>query len=365
MKKYTCIFPGLYNYNLTKDVGMIPYTLSERYETSIVTYDNDDYFYMDDELASDNFRLEFIQNTGNVKEDVLKYLKDNSKNIDILQLYHLNYGLIARYVASYKLRNKNGKVYLKLDANNEIIDFLIKRRGIMPSLRRLYSKLIFSKINLISIESKRNYDLLKDFVGKDKLLYIPNGIRKSDITEDKTKRVLYVGYIERKNKSIDLLINAFINCDVEGWKLILIGKVEEDMKDFLSQVFEKEPQLEEKIILKGYISDKNVLAHEYAKSSIYCCTSLSESFGISTLEAAYFSNYIISTDVGASRDIIDLTGYGQIISHDENSLKEALEEVMINWDNIKIDSSIIQEKVYDNFNWESICDRLVEKIEKK
>jgi glycosyltransferase involved in cell wall biosynthesis len=364
MKNYTCIFPGLYNYNLTKDVGMIPYTLSDRYDTHIVTYDNDEYFYLDEKMKSDNFSLEFIQNTGNQKRDVLEYLKTNSKEIDVLQLYHLNYNLILSYIVCYKLRNRSGKTYLKLDANNEIIDFLIKRKGILPSLRRLYAKFIFGMIDVISIETRRNYELLRNFISKDKLLYIPNGIRKSDNRlDDKENRILYVGYIEKKNKSIDLLIDAFSKCISDDWKLILIGKVEEDMEEFLNDLFENNPELKEKIILKGYIWDKETLSEEYAKSRIYCCTSHSESFGISTLEAAYFANYIISTDVGASGDIIEKTHYGEIIEHDEKSLQNALQNAMNSLDEIAVNPYKIQETVYDNFNWEVICDKIIEKIE--
>ncbi|MDO5826197.1 MAG: glycosyltransferase [Methanosphaera sp.] len=363
MKNYTCIFPGLYNYNLTKDVGMIPYTLSDRYDAHIVTYDNDEYFYLDNELKSDNFKLEYLDNTNDVKRDVTRYLKENSKDIDVLQLYHLKYNLLAHYISAYKLGNKRGKIYLKLDANNEIIDFLVKRKGFLPSLRRLYAKILFGKIDLISIETKRNYNLLKDFINEDKLLYIPNGITKSGVSLDnKEKRVLYVGYVEKKNKSIDLLINAFVKFDTIDWKLILIGKVEDDMKEFLNTLFDENPEYKDKIILKGYVSDREVLANEYAKSSIYCCTSNSESFGISTLEAAYFSNYIISTDVGASPDIIDETGYGQIVNHDEVSLIEALESTIQNWENIAENPYDIQKIVYDNFNWEFICEKIAERI---
>ena len=365
MKNYTCIFPQLYNYNLTKDVGMIPYTLSNKYDAHLVSYDNDDYFYMDKELKSEHFKLDFIDKTENPKEDVLRYIKDNAKDIDILQLYHLKYNLLAHYILAYKLRNKNGKIYLKLDANNEIIDFLIKRKGILPYLRRLYTKILFSKIDVISIETTRNYMLLKDFVNEDKLLYIPNGIIKSDLKlDDKKKQILYVGYVERKNKSIDLLIDAFVESALDRWKLVLIGKVESDMEDYLDNLFKDNPNLKENIILKGYVSDKDALSKEYAKSSIYCCTSKSESFGISTLEAAYFANYIISTDVGASEDIINQTGYGQIINADKNSLKSALVNVTSNWSNMTKNPYDIQKKVYDNFNWEAICDEIIERIEK-
>lgn len=349
---------------MTKDVGMIPYMLSDDYNTSIVTYDNDEYSYLNEHLKSENFNLEFIANTGSEKRDVLQYLKNNSKKIDILQLYHLKYNLLAHYILNYKLRNRNGKIYLKLDANNEIIDFLIKRKGLMPSLRRLYTKILFSKIDIISIETRRNYNLLKNFVKEDKLLYIPNGITKSDVSLDnKENIILYVGYVERKNKSVDVLIDAFVDSEIDDWKLVLAGKVEDDMTDYLDNLFKNNPQLKEKIIIKGYISDKSLLAEEYAKASIYCCTSKSESFGISTLEAAYFGNYIISTDVGGSLDIINTTHYGKIVEHDKNSLKDTLTSTINNWSDIKEDSYKLQKAVYDNFSWEIIAKKIIEKID--
>lgn len=365
MKKYTCIFPRLFNYNLTKDVGMIPFILSDNYNTSIVTYNNDDYFYLENDLKKDNFKLEFVKNTNNEKKDIIQYLKKNSKNIDILQLYHLKYNLIFYYIIIYKIYNKKGKIYLKLDANNEVIDFLVKRKGLMPYLRRLYSKIIFHFIDIISIETKRNYNLLKNIIPEDKLLYVPNGIIKNNTPlEYKENIVLYVGDIEKNNKSIDMLINSIISLNNNQWKLVLIGKIKDDMKDYLEELFKNKLHLKNKIILKGYISNKKMLSEEYAKSSIYCCVSKSESFGISTLEAAYHGNYIISTNVGGSLDIINQTQYGKIIKHNQQELTKSLEYAINNWQKIRQNPYDIQEKVYSKYNWQKLCEKIVNKIEK-
>lgn len=367
MKKFTCIFPGLYNYILTKDVGMIPYVLSKEYETKIITYDNEDYPYIESILKSDNLSIDYLENTENEKNDVVNYIKAHAKQIDYLQLYHLRYNLLPYYLFYYRLHNRNGKVFLKLDANNEFIDFLIKRRGLLPSLRRLYVKILFNFIDLVSIETIRNYEVLTDssIISDDKLLYLPNGILKSnaDIT-NKEHEILYVGYIEKKNKSIDMLLNAARDIDLKDWKVVLIGEIQEDMKEFVDNFFIENPDLKDKIIFKGYISDKEVLSQEYGKSSIYCCNSKKESFGISTLEAAYHGNYIISTNVGGSPDIIKHSKYGTLIEHDIETLRKNLQNTINNWDNIKEDPTIIQKRVYDEFNWNNICDKIIEKIEK-
>jgi len=367
LKKYTCIFPGLYNYILTKDVGMIPYTLSDEYQTVIATYDNDNYTYLEDTLQSTNFKLDYIEKTENEKKDVIDYLKNNSKDIDILQLYHLRYNLLPWYIITYKLKNMNGLIYLKLDANNNIIDFLLERKGILPAMRRLYVKMIFRFINCISIETKRNYEKLarSQIVSPDKLLYLPNGIQKSSVKLDnKEKIILYVGYVTKKNKSIDLLLNAASKIDLNDWKILLVGEIKEDMTDFIREFFDKNAHLKDKIIFEGYVRDKKILAQKYAKSSIYCCLSESESFGLSTLEAAYFGNYIISTNVGCSPDIIEKTGYGKIINHELEDVTNELRNCIDNWQKVKENPYTHQKTIYDNYNWKNICNKLKKKLEK-
>ncbi|WP_292474689.1 glycosyltransferase [Methanosphaera sp.] len=366
MKKFNCIFPGLYNYILTKDVGMIPYTLSKKYDTKITTYPNEEFDYMTTLLTSENFSLDYLDNTGNEKRDVKKYLKKHAKNIDILQLYHLRYNLLPHYLFYYKLNNRKGKIFLKLDANNEFIDFLIKRNGLLPSLRRLYVRILFKFIDLISIETKKNYNTLleSNIITEKKLLYLPNGIQANDTKlNDKKHNILYVGYIEKKNKSIDMLLNAVTHIDLKDWKLILVGNVEEDMEEFVKYLFKENPELKDKIIFKGYVSDKERLSEEYANSSIYCCTSKKESFGISTLEAAYHGNYIISTNVGGSPDIIEKTGYGTLIKHDIYELEQKLQYTINNWDNIKENPENIQKKISNEFDWEILCEKIIEKLE--
>lgn len=367
MKKFVCIFPGLYNYILTKDVGMIPYTLSKKYETKIATYNNEEFPYMTDILKSERFSIEYLEDTGNEKKDVTRYIKENAKTIDILQLYHLRYNLLPYYILYYRLHNHKGKIFLKLDANNEFIDFLVNRKGLMPSLRRFYVKILFKFINYVSIETSRNYYALIDsnLIPEDKLLYLPNGVIESNISiNSKEHTILYVGYIEKRNKSIDILLDAIRDVDLKDWNVVLVGEIKEDMKEFINSYFTENPHLKSRITFKGYISDKEVLAKEYAKSSIYCCTSRKESFGISTLEAAYYGNYIISTNVGGSPDILKNTSYGTITEHDKDELGNHIQYAINNWDSIRKDPELVQKKVYDEFSWDYLCDKLIEKIEK-
>ena len=249
MKKFNCIFPGLYNYILTKDVGMIPYKLSSSYESILTTYPNEEFTYMDNILKSENFKINYLEKSDNERKDVVKYIRQNAETIDILQLYHLRYNLLPYYILSYKLHNRNGKIYLKLDANNEFVDFLVKRKGLLPSLRRLYVKILFKFINLVSIETNRNYHVLleSNLISKQKLLYLPNGILKTNTNiTNKEHYILYVGHIEKQNKSIDMLIKAINNIEMKDWKLILVGNIKEDMKKFIDEIFKNNKKEKER-----------------------------------------------------------------------------------------------------------------------
>lgn len=365
MKKYNCIFPGLYNYILAKDVGMIPYTLTKHYDCSITTYDNEEYTYINTILKNRPLKINYLNNTENEKHDVTEYIKENAGNIDIIQFYHLRYNLLPWYVLIYKLYNPKGQIYLKLDASNDYIDFLVKRKGIAPSIRRNLVKILFKFIDVISTETERNYNVLKSskLISPAKLIYLPNGITRTDADiENKEKTILYVGYIEKRNKSTDLLLRACRNINLESWKIVLVGKIQDDMKEFIEEYFKNNPELKDKIIFKGYMEDKTMLAEEYAKSCIYCCTSKKESFGISVLEAAYHGNYIISTNVGGSPDIISKTKYGKIIEHDTDDLEKTLSHTINNWNSIKKNPVKIQKTVYDNFNWNYLCEKLNKKF---
>lgn len=365
-KTFNCIFPGLYNYILAKDVGMIPYMLSYDFNASITTYDNDNFTYLKT-IFNDKIILNFLNKTDDEKKDVLEYIKSEGRNIDVMQLYHLRYKLTYDYIKMYRKVNPEGKIYLKLDANNEIIDFLVNRPGLKASLRRRMTKEIFKKIDIISIETKRNYNELLKIIPEDKLLYMPNGILEdSDMNLNSKKNIiLYVGHIECKNKKINMLLNAARQINLKDWKIVLVGEVKDDMQEFLKEYFIKYPYMKDKVDLVGYIEDKEKLSEYYSKAKIYTCTSDIESFGISTLEAAYHGCYIISTDVGGSSDILQASNYGKLIEHDANSLKEVLNNTINNWTQIAQDPYKISCKILDNFSWKKLCGNLEARLKKE
>ena len=368
-ENYVCIFPGLLNYHLIKDVGLLPYTMGKyfNYNSHILTYKNDDYTYLDDELKGDYLKLIFLENKFNREtRDVTYYLLKNSKNIDVLQSFvlHDTLGLFV-FFSIYKILNRKGKAYVKLDADDHIVSLLVGKKGLYRIMQKFMIKYL---IDLMSVESTKSYKRLVETntIPSDKLIHIPNGIyipSKIEIPEKKNY-ILTVGHLGIKTKATEILLEAFsrIN-ELEDWKLILVGRVEESFKEYIDNFFRTNPHLRDKIIFKGYISDRDEIYRYYSESKIFCFPSRSESFGIALIESAYFGNYILTTDVGGARDILDVTNYGELIKIDDSKyLADRLQEFILNPEKYEMDPNELMTKVNNNFNWSNLCKKINKRL---
>ncbi|HSP88717.1 MAG TPA: glycosyltransferase, partial [Ignavibacteriaceae bacterium] len=89
----------------------------------------------------------------------------------------------------------------------------------------------------------------------------------------------------------------------------------------------------------------------------------SESFGIALIESAYFGNYILTTDVGGARDILNVIDYGELIKMDDSDyLAGRLQELILNPEKYERDPNELMNKVNDNFNWSNLCKKIYEKL---
>ncbi len=253
---YVCIFPYLYNFQLIKDVGMIPFTMGKsfNYHASIVTYPNDDYSYMDQDLKDDNFELNLIKKRfKNHKYDIILYLIRNSRSIDVLQVFHFHDTLnILIYFLIYRSLNWKGKIYAKLDADYNLTTFLAEDKGFWPFIRNFILKHL---VDVLSVETEENYQRLLDshLNYQGKLIYLPNGVNIHVNHElqldDKKDYILTVGRLGSEEKATEVLLEAFSRIsDLKNWKLILIGDFEHQFKEYVKEYFQTNPHLREKVI---------------------------------------------------------------------------------------------------------------------
>jgi glycosyltransferase involved in cell wall biosynthesis len=360
------LFPKAHNVHLIKDVGMIGYKLSELYNVNatLATYNNDEYSYLKDEVKGLN--IDYIDKRLNFEIlDSVYYITRNAKRIDVLQLFHMTLSSVI-YTLVYKLFNRKGKVFLKLDCTWELVNRI---RGLSKLSKRLFG-LFLDKVDIIGAEQKKILDNLKNLLGQNsqKLEYVPNGVNYSKLKNyehiNKENIILNVARIGNFEKATEVLLEAFSNIgDISdrNWKLVLVGPIEEGFQNYIDDFFLKHDNLKDIIEFKGAIYDRQQLYSEYGKAKIFCLSSIYESFGISLIEAAAFGDVIVSTDVGIASELVE-EGCGAVVKvGDVKALSKTLEEYM-DKESLTEVSEKMKKMCYENYDWDVIIQRLYERI---
>ncbi|MFT8351091.1 glycosyltransferase [Clostridium saccharoperbutylacetonicum] len=345
-KSFTLYWAGLQNFHLTKDVGLIPYIFQKHlnYEVTILCNKNEEHY---DEIMTQNMNLNFMENENSVTLLLQK--------TDILMLIGY-YDFNLRMIEKFKSINPKGKIYLKLDLN---IHWLGRIGFNQQNIDLLNS------CTLISVESK-NLKKIIDASWPVKVEYIPNGFYdffSSHIVEysQKENTILTVGRLGTYEKATEIIMKAFkIAAEkIEGWKLKLVGSIEPAFNQYINDYLSAYPELKSKIIFTGPIYDRKLLMEEYRKSKIFCLTSRWEAFAQVFAEAAFNGNYIISSDVDGSWDIIADKKYGSIFPINDF---EALSKELITAcsDEITLEEvcNCIQLNTRNNFDWIKLCEKI-------
>lgn len=364
--KYCLLYLKTKNVNLIKDMGMIPYKLYKNfnYDSTVATYNHDEFIYLKDEVKG--LKIDFVEKKhNNFSLDGAKYLIKKAKQIDILQVFHVTlYSVVYAFI--YKFFNPKGKLYIKLDCSYKLIDRIKSLNFIMRIMLNRY----FHKADLISVEQQSLFRELKQLLPnhRDKLINIPNGVDydyldKVNIHYDfnvKENIILNVARIGAPEKNTEMLLEAFSkieNIENNGWKLVLVGPIEDGFQEYLNKYFEENPLLKEKIIIKGAITDRKQIYEEYNRAKIFCLSSEFESFGIALIEAAALGDIVVSTDVGIARELVT-SGNGAVVPvNDTEALSMALSKFM-NDPNAQMHSEKTYEICRENFDWNDIVSKL-------
>lgn len=368
--KYCVLYPKTENVHLVKDVGMIAYKLYKLYgyDSYIATYNNDTYNYLNKEVKG--LKISFIKKRGKDLINILRYLKNNSKNIDVLQIFHMTFNSVI-YAFLYKLFNRKGIVFLKLDCT----ELLLHKIKNMKKFQRIFLNFFLNKVDIVGVEQKNIFNELKYLIENhsDKLINIPNGIDFEDECfkekinfENKENIILNVGRIGSKEKATDVLMKAFfmINKDIrKNWKLIFVGPIEKSFKNTIEEFFQQNNYMKDSIIFKGPIYERKELFKEYKKSKIFCLTSQYESFGIALIEAIACGNIIVSTRVGVAEEIVKGKNGYVVQVGDVKAISNSLENLM---KSNKLDMLSREMEVYcrENYDWDNIVQNLHYRINK-
>lgn len=358
---------------LYKDVALMPYYLGKEYNLNI------DIVYFNNLCELDKFRnINFIK----VKKskwykfiskidkfgiynniNFIKYLLKKNKKIDYLMLFHLDFGKII-IVWLYKILNKKGKIYIKLDIDTRTLS----NKRINTKLKKIFFKhILTNNIDLISAETTQAYTYIKKngLFGVDiskKINYIPNGFDNEKIDEkiisqikfeNKRNIMITVGRLGTEQKNNELLLEALKKVDLENWEVILIGPYTDEFKTHFEKYMNSNNINKQRIKLIGNITDKQLLYDYYIKAKVFILTSRWESFALVLGEALKFGCYIISTDVGAARDMTRNGTIGSIFNGTVDDLVCKINDVIYEKVDLKEKNIKILEEA-KKYDWNNI-----------
>lgn len=352
MKKFTTLFLECGKNALNKDVGQIPYQLSKYYTSTIASMELDNVDDISD--ITPGLKVCNIRKITNGTVSGIYFLLKNSKKIDILNLYHCRTRVYI-FARLYKLLNKRGLVYIKLDAGNTTLEKIKSDK----KYRRLFYKL--SKISdVVSSESKVILESLEKYSAR-KIDLIPNGIPYVCSGIPEKKNVFFTaGRIGAPEKNNEIMLEAFAKIsDKCDWELHFVGKVEESFAQYAENFFDKYPELRDRVVFYGEITNREKLYEVYANNKVFMLPSKFENFSLACVEALSNGCYLILSDqVSPKLDFTDDWKYGvEVKVNDVDDLADKMLRVsQMNIDK-KMTESII-EYTRENFLWENICDKL-------
>ncbi len=359
MINFVTLHPECPNYGLVKDVGQIPYRMSLNggVEAYLVSAQIDVYGEHVDETKGLNI-VKIKPVFGNDTLAGFIYLLKNSKQIDVLNLYHCRWRTYL-YAKLYKFLNHKGKVYLKLDAGLTTIDKL--------NSDRMYKNLLIKSVRLIdftSAESKVIVDELQEITG-EKVYNIPNGtdLEGVGISMQKENIFLTVARIGAPEKNDEVLLEAFSRIsDKCDWNLELVGNIEDGFSSFISDFFSYHPNLKERVIFCGEITNRNELIEHYDKAKIFVLPSKYEGFPLACTEAMSRGCYMVLSDqVTPIKEFTNEGKYGVVAIVDD--IDDLAHKMLVAIDIVNKSSQLTKEisnYACLNYSWKTICEQLEE-----
>lgn len=273
----------------------------------------------------------------------IKYLLQNASRIDLLVCFHWKLETYVN-ILLYKLLNKHGEIYIKLDTGSGQEFNLNKHSFLGKALRKMIYTKCLKKITALSCETSQAYGFLcydSDFskIMLQKLVLLPNAFDEeafaaSGVSERKFQQkenlIITVGRLGTHQKNTEMILDALGCMELKEWKFVLIGPVENQFRQAIERFYQKYPEKKEQVVFAGKIESKKELWEWYNRAKVFVCTSRWESYGIVLNEAKRFRNYIISTNVGGAGDLIGQEKYGSFVKQEDSADLNRLLSLIVN-----------------------------------
>jgi glycosyltransferase involved in cell wall biosynthesis len=224
-------------------------------------------------------------------------------------------------------------------------------------------KTISRKADIVFSYGGKITDIIKSIgVIPDKIIELPSGVESDSLIDDiklvgETLKFLFLGRYERR-KGIEELNTAIHS---------IVSKEQKRKVEFhFIGPIPQEKQLQNKsVIYHGEIRDKTKLSGLIKNCDVLVCPSWSEGMPNVILEAMANGLTVIATDVGAVSVLVnDKTGY-LITNSSSIDIKNAIEQICNSTnEEINIKKRTALNFIKENFVWEILIDKFLEKIKK-
>jgi GalNAc-alpha-(1->4)-GalNAc-alpha-(1->3)-diNAcBac-PP-undecaprenol alpha-1,4-N-acetyl-D-galactosaminyltransferase len=295
------------------------------------------------------------------------HLIKNAKKIKVLHTYHIyRYSFITAIL--FKILNKSWKLYIKLD--QAFINGKHHNYKLFDRIPRIVLIVLFKVIDYISFEDKRFIDYLniKFPQFSKKYLFITNWFEKigTDISIIKENIIVcsWRMWVAIKNYELimKLLRDKRIYNEIRNWKIILLWPYTDEFKVCYNQLLKTQPNLKEKLILRGMINNKNELYKIMSCAKIFLHPSFWEWDSLVQYEAMYTWCYMLCWDVG---NILQNYPKWYIKIFDQysvNSLRENLLNTIEELSKLKNPNNYyrkLHQYALDHYPWEKVLQPLI------
>lgn len=378
-KNFVCIFPWLTDSTAIKCTGQIceTYAIKNNAHSFIVTYENEEYHRY--KKYCPNTKLVFLKgklkNGGKtVFKDLLWFILSNSKQIDILYLYHFPADRVVIPIIGilYKLLKKKGTLFVRLesDVNDLPAEFPASgQKKLSERIKDNISIMFYKKLDILGVIDNPDFVLSKKLklyqYASKKLRVQLNGYRYYEPFpikrfEDKRDRIVLAGRLNSPQKGLDILLEAMKYIDLKKWEIILMGEIGKDQVESIRWIENENVCVKGKIIVSGYISDVSVYLDILNSSKIFCLPSRYDGIPLVIPDAMARGCIIVGSDLFGIREIATDNGSCGFFfpNGDSEKLASILNDIIEGKFNLAELSSKSRERAERIFHWDSIIENL-------
>ena len=342
---------GLAGYHLAKELGGKPVML---FGTS-----GEDYPYLS---VLPGLELIYRNIEKDTAEDHFKHLEENHADMDVLILYGM-YKQSTGYLEAYRLLRPDGKVYSGLDMNS----YWFKNVDWDDPPVKLFAK----QCDIIATSCRTMRDELNRFPKFHfpcrwipNGFYNPTGLEIKASPDYKENTILMVGRVGDGQKNNEELMTAFAlaSTALPDWSLRFVGPIDPQIRPFMEKFYSENPNLKERVIFTGAITDKTKLYDEYAKAKVFALSSRTESGTPNVYaEALFHGCMFVTSDIDGADDITNYGELGAVYKRgDVKGLADALTKVCSDADKKAFEKHIPKALKYASryYDWNRIAKKL-------